>query len=634
MAENLVSKFTVNSQGTDIDVKIKDEDARNLIAQEISDRNSAVTAITNNLNKEISDRSELISKDSSGNTNVASSTANVSVTGKDITLNASDAINFNSTSPIKYSLPTKLNDYVGTIPMMGTDGNEYKLLTAGGLANRIGSGAYINVKDYGCKGDGITDDSNAIQSAINNNSGKTIYFPKGIYLVNKGIKLIDHTSILGDGFESVIKANANNIIVLYNDKYTDNIGKDNHAIGMVDITISNILIDGNRQETAHETTSTIIKEGTQGIGIYGGGIRMDKVMVTNCGKCGVHTGWNSYWSGANSSTDTGESVFSRCVVKWNGEEGWIYEGPHDSMLTNSVIASNSRNNHNTYDNMLVSNRGNLRITACHFYSDYGLPKAKSGLHVDPNAYQCNIDNCHIEGGGSESLILETRNNQISNCNIYACFGDADVLITSDEQWFTNCIMSEPARGEGVTSPNWAGALRIDGNRRDITGDIILNNTPLYITKPTLELAHFNLKGSGNSNYIGGRAVPEDYPANSIYYDILGEFADQSQLHYIPSRLWKCNEGLPATTNYGSFNLNGDANLYSRFGFVWGYTSGTLYLSEPSRGSIMIIGNATPSSVPIKCRGNGNQINNRDTDALAPQSTTIFFGENDHSWLKV
>ena len=56
MADNLVSKFTVNSQGTDIDVKIKDADARNLIAQEISDRNTAITTITNNINKEINDR--------------------------------------------------------------------------------------------------------------------------------------------------------------------------------------------------------------------------------------------------------------------------------------------------------------------------------------------------------------------------------------------------------------------------------------------------------------------------------------------------------------------------------------------------------------------------------------------------
>ena len=54
MADNLVSKFTVNSQGTDINIKIKDENARNLIAQEISDR------------------SELISKDTNGNTLITS----------------------------------------------------------------------------------------------------------------------------------------------------------------------------------------------------------------------------------------------------------------------------------------------------------------------------------------------------------------------------------------------------------------------------------------------------------------------------------------------------------------------------------------------------------------------------------
>lgn len=56
MAENLVSKFTVKSQGTDIDVKIKDTDARNLIAQEISDRESADTA----LQQTIDDNYELL----------------------------------------------------------------------------------------------------------------------------------------------------------------------------------------------------------------------------------------------------------------------------------------------------------------------------------------------------------------------------------------------------------------------------------------------------------------------------------------------------------------------------------------------------------------------------------------------
>ena len=36
---------------------------------------------------------------------------------------------------------------------------------------------YVNVKSYGAKGDGKTDDTNAIQRAIDASVGKTVYFP-------------------------------------------------------------------------------------------------------------------------------------------------------------------------------------------------------------------------------------------------------------------------------------------------------------------------------------------------------------------------------------------------------------------------------------------------------------------------
>lgn len=52
----------------------------------------------------------------------------------------------------------------------------YSLLN--GIRYRI-----VNVKDCGAKGDGITDDTEAIQQAIMN--GRTIYFPDGTYLLNK-----------------------------------------------------------------------------------------------------------------------------------------------------------------------------------------------------------------------------------------------------------------------------------------------------------------------------------------------------------------------------------------------------------------------------------------------------------------
>lgn len=44
----------------------------------------------------------------------------------------------------------------------------------------------VNVRNFGAKGDGVTDDTAAIQAAIANPSGTSlIYFPNGTYVVSK-----------------------------------------------------------------------------------------------------------------------------------------------------------------------------------------------------------------------------------------------------------------------------------------------------------------------------------------------------------------------------------------------------------------------------------------------------------------
>jgi hypothetical protein len=70
------------------------------------------------------------------------------------------------------------------------------------------TGPRFNIRDYGATGDGLTDDTVAIQAAINAapNGGSTIYFPAGTYISNNfQVGTRNGLRFEGDGFASVIK---------------------------------------------------------------------------------------------------------------------------------------------------------------------------------------------------------------------------------------------------------------------------------------------------------------------------------------------------------------------------------------------------------------------------------------------
>lgn len=65
-----------------------------------------------------------------------------------------------------------------------------------------------SVMDYGASGNGTTDDTSAIQSAIDASAGGDIYLPSGSYLVTDTIYLPNDTKLYGDGSGSVLVAKA------------------------------------------------------------------------------------------------------------------------------------------------------------------------------------------------------------------------------------------------------------------------------------------------------------------------------------------------------------------------------------------------------------------------------------------
>lgn len=173
MADNLVSKFTVNSQGTDINVKIKDADARNLIAQEISDRDSAITTITNNLNKEISDRKSAIT--------TITNDLNKEINDRE---NADNAINTILTEVRNRCVNVKDFGAVGNANYYDVSSKKYYVDTAHKRTP--------------------TSDVSAINAAIAyalENHIHTVYFPKGHYYLPKwSYNLdIDNLRFVGEG---------------------------------------------------------------------------------------------------------------------------------------------------------------------------------------------------------------------------------------------------------------------------------------------------------------------------------------------------------------------------------------------------------------------------------------------------
>ena len=114
------------------------------------------------------------------------------------------------------------------------------------------TGASVNVKDYGAVGDGVTDDTLSIQAAIDSlppgirtetgvideDSGGTVFIPKGLYKITSPLALDSFQCLRGDGKSSVIYNTSDNSSAI-------EIGNDADIDVTFGVNIDNLTIRGS-----------------------------------------------------------------------------------------------------------------------------------------------------------------------------------------------------------------------------------------------------------------------------------------------------------------------------------------------------------------------------------------------------
>jgi len=322
---------------------------------------------------------------------------------------------------------------------------------------------YIDVKDYGAKGDGATDDTIRIQAALN--TGKHVYFPAtaNYYKITDDLLIFGDQIIFGSGVKSkILQATAHKNVFKCDKKNN--------------VTIRDLYLYGNTSSGA-----------TNGIGIYlisSTNIIIDSVKIENHEFSGIY-GLGAVADGGNKNIR-----ITNCLIQAGQNVG---DATSDDVYFVGEL-SDLKVDHNS---LLSSNKAGFEYNGV-------VGNTALGINVSHNIVKNHVQHGIIAAYGSVGLIKDVKvyKNTVDNISSSTiagadCYGIGiyvvgsviyDVVIDGNQVY--NCLQNRSEAGSLVQ-----GAISVAGG---VTNIKVINNIVRNINNPGADkYSGINISGSDN-----------------------------------------------------------------------------------------------------------------------------------------
>jgi hypothetical protein len=288
----------------------------------------------------------------------------------------------------------------------------------------------LSVTDFGAVGDGVTDDTTAVQNALVAGAGKQVFFPTGTYLVTSDLLIpTDYTELVGQGRSSIISLTASKI-------HLDAVTKTTHIYGVNfrDLKIQRTGTAGPAIHMEGQNTMGVARWHMHGVEITstGTGIQMEAAWIWDMVSC-VIAGCTSHGVDIRVAVDGNSSAnagrFIGCEIQ--GNAGWgVFTDKHNGL---AFVASSIEGN--TLGGVNLQNNGRVTsFVACYFELNGTPGSARDILAGDTTyggvkvtGYALGIFNCGFLDGSGAAKDYAVELSRMAQVTVTGCYFDSYVI---------------------------------------------------------------------------------------------------------------------------------------------------------------------------------------------------------------